>query len=86
MKYTLVIFFFLFSFAVCSQDIRTIYYISNNTLLELSNNRFVLKTGIEDGEIVWFDGSYSCHNDSIICVDDYYDSNMYFKKKDLFIL
>lgn len=52
MKYTLVTFFFLFSLAVCSQDIRTIYYISNNTLLELSNNRFVLKTGIEDGEIV----------------------------------
>ena len=52
----------------------------------MSDNRFVLKTGIEDGEIVWFDGSYSCRNDSIICVDDYYNSNIYFKKKDMFIL
>ena len=86
MKYTLVTFFFLFSLAVCSQDIHSIYYLSNNTLLDLSDNRFVLKTGIEDGEIGWFDGSYSCRNDSIICVDDYYNSNIYFKKKDMFIL
>ena len=85
MKYTLVTFFFLFSLAVCSQDIHSIYYLSNNTLLDLSDNRFVLKTGIEDGEIVWFDGSYSCRNDSIICVDDYYNSNIYFKKKDMFV-